>query len=625
MKHKPRTLRALLLWAFLVPLAALGAAIGVLGTVALRQHVIGRAQDQVALDIKTARAVLDGQLDLYARAFPILASSEQPTALPDFKERMNLDYLRMEDVSEARNGVNPVVRQALAQGRAAGGVRRMPVEELRELDESLARRVVLEVKPTPKAVPTDLRFLEDALVLEHALPVSDSRGRITHVLYGGRILNGDDRLVDRIRTLVFDGRTFNGRPVGTVTFFLGDIRVATNVTGQTGERKLGTRVSEEVYRRVIEHGGRWTGRAFVVNEWYLTCYEPLRDPGGAVIGMLYVGSLEAPFKGLSRRLLGWFLLLLAASVAVAVSLESWLASAIARPVARLTAATAAVAAGDDTVAVESGTRVAELQTLAQAFGSMADELKVRRTGLERSNEELAAANQRYLDLVGFVAHELKGILASVILNAYAVRDGFLGIINFKQRRALDSVTRSLDYLDATVKNFLNLSRIERGQLAMNAADLALWEEVARPAVEEFTPRAEDRKMTLEAEVPPSLRVQGDQTMLQMVFHNLLGNAVNYGEPGGRLRVRAEDRGDEVAVEVYNDGEPLSPEHRDRLFQRFVRLDTAATRRQRGTGLGLFITREIVRQHGGDIRAEARERGNAFVFTLRKEIHHDHTV
>jgi two-component system NtrC family sensor kinase len=492
---------------------------------------------------------------------------------------------------------------------------------LRALDPSLSHGAALEVKPTPMARPAAPGMLEDALVLEHALPLTDASGLATHILYGGRVLNRDERLVDRVRALVFDGRTFKGRPVGTVTFFLDDVRVATNVTDEGGERQLGTRVSEEVYHRVIAHGERWTGRAFVVDQWSLTSYEPVRDPDGAVIGMLYVGILEAPFNALARRLLGWFLLLLTTAVAAAVALAFWLAGAIARPVARLTAATAAVAAGDGTVAVESATSVAELQTLARAFGTMAAELKGRREGLERSNAELAAANQRYLDLVGFVAHELKGILASVILNAYAVRDGFLGIINFKQRRALDSVTRSLDNLDATVKNFLNLSRIERGQLAMNAADLELREDVVRPAVEEFAPRAADQRMSIAVEIPAGLRVRGDQALLQMVFNNLIGNAVKYGEPGGTITVRAGDRGESVAVEVVNDGEPLTAEQRGRLFHRFVRLDTSATRRRRGTGLGLFITREIVRQHGGDIRAEARDRGNAFVFTLRKEILH----
>ena len=115
--------------------------------------------------------------------------------------------------------------------------------------------------------------------------------------------------------------------------------------------------------------------------------------------------------------------------------------------------------------------------MAEAFNAMALGLKEREESLRVSNEKLADSNKSYIDLIGFVAHELKGILASAVMNAYAVRDGYLGMVNFKQRKAMDSVTRNLDYLDATVKKFLNLGRIERGELAVNKTGLNLKKDV----------------------------------------------------------------------------------------------------------------------------------------------------
>ncbi|MBA2124603.1 hypothetical protein B9J78_06715 [bacterium Unc6] len=79
-----------------------------------------------------------------------------------------------------------------------------------------------------------------------------------------------------------------------------------------------------------------------------------------------------------------------------------------------------------------------------------------------SNENLLDLNRNYLDVLGFVSHELKGILGSAIMCVHSVRDGFLGMMNFKQRKALDSAVRNLERLEFTVKNYLDLSRIEKG-------------------------------------------------------------------------------------------------------------------------------------------------------------------
>ena len=103
--------------------------------------------------------------------------------------------------------------------------------------------------------------------------------------------------------------THEGRPVGTVTFFLDDVRVATNVMLDAGTRALGTRVSQEVKERVLDQGQRWADRAFVVNDWYISAYEPIVDINGNRVGILYAGYLEAPFRTALWKALGLALLL----------------------------------------------------------------------------------------------------------------------------------------------------------------------------------------------------------------------------------------------------------------------------------------------------------------------------
>ena len=85
-----------------------------------------------------------------------------------------------------------------------------------------------------------------------------------------------------------------------MTIFQGDLRIATNVLAEDGSRAVGTRLSEAVYDEVLDRGGTWAAPAFVVNDWYITAYEPIRDPRQRIIGALYVGLLQAPFERRER-------------------------------------------------------------------------------------------------------------------------------------------------------------------------------------------------------------------------------------------------------------------------------------------------------------------------------------
>ena len=122
-----------------------------------------------------------------------------------------------------------------------------------------------------------------------------STGRLAGILYGGNLLNRRHELVDSIKREVFPDETYEGKEIGTVTIFQGDLRIATNVIAEDGSRAVGTRMSEAVYDEVIRRGGTWSKPAFVVNDWYITAYEPIRDPPQRIIGAIYVGLLQAPF------------------------------------------------------------------------------------------------------------------------------------------------------------------------------------------------------------------------------------------------------------------------------------------------------------------------------------------
>ncbi|HPZ07501.1 MAG TPA: cache domain-containing protein, partial [Candidatus Eremiobacteraeota bacterium] len=450
-----------------------------------------------------------------------------------------------------------------------------------------------------------------------AMPLFDTEGNIKNIIYGGKLVNNNNNIVDRIHELVFEQESYNNKVAGTVTIFQDDVRIATNVIDKEGKRAIGTRVSEVVYKEVMEKGNIWVDRAFVVTDWYLTAYEPVKDINGNIIGILYVGILEEPFRDMSRNILFSVILLITFAALIASGLSYILAENISKPITVLLNATTRFSRGELDYRVNINTSLMESIKLYEAFNDMADRIGAKRKRLEESNEKLTELNKSYLDLIGFVAHELKGILASTILNAYTVRDGFLGMINFKQRKALDSITRNLDYLEATVKNFLNLSRIEKGEIKISKTELLLKEDVFSTSIEAFTKQANEKCIEIEDNIKPGLKLKGDPDLLTIVANNLIGNAIKYGSKDGKIVLNSNATESKIEIEIYNDGIPIKEEEKGKLFKKFSRLESQQKRKVRGTGLGLFVTRDIVEKHGGTIRVEAREKGNSFIFNLER--------
>jgi len=607
------SLKTRVIASFLALIVILGGSATVYSYYGIRKNVVDRAQRQVRRDLSTARSVYLNDLGRMRLGFQMAGSLADPSVL---KARLHLDYLVTVNVADSASVRSSVVRAALA-GADTGATRIIDSVELRALGDSLYERAGIDIVPTPHARPSAATRLTSAMAMECATPLRDRTGRITGVVYGGRLLNRHFDIVDKIHDMVYENRTYHAKPVGTVTIFQNDVRIATNVLTQSGVRAIGTRVSEAVFANVVERGQPWNDRAFVVTDWYLTAYEPIRDINGSIIGILYVGILEKPFRDMMWSSLAIFLAIMLGCSLVAVVLAFVLAGAILDPVTRLARATTHLANGDLTHRVPNGVGIREIHDLAESFNEMTRRLSERETSLQSANRDLDVLNKRYIDLVGMVSHELKGILSSTMLNAYTVRDGYLGPLTDEQKKALDSVTRNLEYFDLSVKNFLNLSRIEKGELAISPILLKVRDDIVNQSIDAFSRQAQEKRMSIVNRVPAELTLSADGFLLSLVLNNMLGNAVKYGVEGGAIEVSAcrDPAGGSVTVEVYNDGRPIVEAEMGRLFRRFSRLDTAEGRRVRGTGLGLFLCREIVERHSGRTWCEPRAHGNAFLFTI----------
>jgi signal transduction histidine kinase len=232
-------------------------------------------------------------------------------------------------------------------------------------------------------------------------------------------------------------------------------------------------------------------------------------------------------------------------------------------------------------------------------------------------EQLEAAKSAYFEMLSFVSHELKSPVASLVTDAQLLRDGYLGEIQPEQRKKVERMIAKGQFLLGLVNDYLNLARIESGELERHTVRVADFvREVVEPALEMVQPQIDERKMRLQRHLPEApVEAECDPRLLQIVLVNLLGNAAKYGRDEGRLQLRVVRPADELRVAVWNEGPGFPPGEMPRLFRKFSRVRTPALMAQRGTGVGLYTCLRIMQIHGGRIWGTSQE-GRWAEFTFR---------
>ena len=638
---------------FVLTVALLGVVCAVLGAVFISRTVLNEAQRRVKLDLRGAWAAVDSELEETAQllsavgATSYVHSAHEEKSFDELRGKLervrqmgDLDFAGVTDQTgkvmvRGRPPYNhgddvsndPLVRRAL-EGERAWGFTIIGHERLEKEGRGLERRAFFVFEPTPKAKPRPNDRETSGMALVCAVPIRNEEREVTGALYGGILFNRNVELVDNIRSQVFgEQNTYDNRQLGTVTIFQWDVRVATNVKKANGERAIGTRVSSEVYDRVLENGRSWYDRAFVVNDWYISAYDPIRaysggESEGKVIGILYVGVLAEKYDDIKRRLWMFYAGLAVAATLFVILIGYLFSRRLTESISRLAQGAHRIAAGDLSTCVAEPDRDDEIRDLTRDFNAMASSLrerdrKLRETNaeLERANESLENLNRNYLDMLGFVSHELKNTLGNIYTAAHTLDREMVGALNDVQKRLTASICRSINSAVTMTRNYLDLSRIEQGELEVEPEGIDFVQDVAQPVLEEFMPRIEDQNISLVNDLPESISLTGDPDLLQVVYKNLLNNAVKYGREHGMIRVKYEPQNGEHRFSVWNEGEGLSDEELDRLFHKFERLGEKQSRRK-GTGLGLFVTKEIIEKHDGRIWAESEEgQWVDFIFAL----------
>jgi signal transduction histidine kinase len=248
-----------------------------------------------------------------------------------------------------------------------------------------------------------------------------------------------------------------------------------------------------------------------------------------------------------------------------------------------------------------------LAALALASGLLAAAILLFR-------RERALADLRS-DFVSSVSHELRTPLAQIRLFAETL---LLDRIRTPQerRRSLEIIDQEARRLTQLVENTLQFSRAERGAIVLDleTRDMA---GLVREALESFAPLANARQVRMTAELPPEeLLATIDEGAVRQVLLNLLDNAVKYGPPGQEIFVRLTQESDAVRLSVEDEGPGIPAGDRERVWQKFVRLDRDRETQEAGAGIGLAVVHELVTLHGGRAWVEEGARGGCrFVVTF----------
>jgi len=610
----------------------------VVGIQLIGNRVVTEAQEMVRQDLNAAREIYSSKLGkindvlrFTANRFfirdAILFGNLDQTAieLKTIKDNEGLDILNITDnlgnvIMRTNNpgifGDNQshigLIRSVLMNKEPSAATSIVDSEDLRKESPILAQEAFFHLVDTPKARVRNESEETSGMMLLAAAPIFDYQQNLIGVLYGGVLLNRNYEIVDKIKQTVFQNVKYNDKDIGTATIFQDDVRISTNVSNEDGSRAIGTRVTEEVYNRVVNEGEPWIGQAYVVNNWYITAYEPIRNVDEQIIGILYVGILEQKYVDIRSGTVIAFMAVTLMGVLVSIVLSYFISRKISVPIKELVSASREVASGNLDAKVEIVSDD-ELGELAESFNVMASALKKRDEQLKEfarnkimESEKLAVIGQ----LSANVAHELNNPLQGIVTYSYLLLEKM--DCENSNRDSIEKIVIQANRCRDIIRGLLDFARQRKPDKTLCDVNSVLQECVSL---------IENQAIFLNIQIDINLKkdlpmVIIDPSQIERVFMNMIINASEAMDGNGQLTLTTRSNPESNFVEVVfkDTGHGISEEHKEKIFDPFFTTKETG----HGVGLGLAISYGIVKEHEGSITVDS-EIGKGTTFTIRLPI------
>jgi two-component system, sensor histidine kinase and response regulator len=240
--------------------------------------------------------------------------------------------------------------------------------------------------------------------------------------------------------------------------------------------------------------------------------------------------------------------------------------------------------------------------------------------LQRQARRLAEEKKQVrFQFISVLAHEMKSPIAAVEGYLQLIRERSIGNNLNDYDRMLDRCLARIEGMRKLITDLLDLTYIESGQRQRTVTSVDLVE-VARQAVEGVKPEAQKRDISVHLDAPPDSFMEGDRTELEMIFNNLISNAVKYNRDHGKVEASISVSGEDVQVQVEDTGIGMTQEETQRLFTDFSRIKNEKTRHILGSGLGLSTIKKLAMLYNGDIAVKSEPGvGSTFTVTMRNSL------
>jgi len=629
-------LKTKLVTSFLAVILICGLVATLVGTRLIGTGIIRQAQDKVRIDLNSAREIyrqegedLKDKVRLTALRFFIkdaLLKNDMKTLTEEMgriRKTESMDILTLTDnkgrvLARTRNpsisgdsqADDDLVKRILSTEQAIAGTMIMPVEELEKEGTDLVEQACIELIPTPKAKPTLGIRQTSGMMMKAGAPIHGYDGSLLGVLYAGKLINRNYKIVDKVKDTVYQAVKYKGKDIGTATIFQGDLRISTNVMREDGTRAIGTRVSEEVYEQVLVKGLPWIDRAFVVNNWYIAAYGPIRDLKNEIIGILYVGILEEKFIDMRNKTTTIFLGIAFTGMIFALIVSSFLAKGILQPIRQLIFASHQWADGNLDYRVDA-TQRDEIAELAETFNLMASSLKERDERLKEYTQQQIMKSERLAtlgQLAAGVAHEINNPLGAILMYSH---------LSMEEVGTDDPCHKNLEKVAAEATRCKNIVRglLDFARQSEPNVEEADANEILGRTLSVIQNQALFQNIKITTTLCASLpKAMMDCGQIQQVFTNIILNAAEAIEEQGEINIttRIVEDGKFIEIEFADTGHGISRENLEKIFDPFFTTKEVG----HGTGLGLAVSYGIIARHKGSIEVNSSPgKGTTFIVRL----------